>query len=128
MEIKEAQEKIKEFDKVRGWEDCWNIKDLLLNITEEGGEFWNLIKWVNEEKQEQIASIKKKEVSDYIGDTLFLLLKIANQTKVDAQKALEETLEEYEKRMPPEKMREVKHANKLAGGIDNKQNKKNGNS
>jgi len=120
MEIKEAQEKIKEFDKARGWENCWDIKDLLLNITEEGGEMWNLIKWVDDEKQKKIAEGKKEEVSDYIGDTLFLLLKIANQTKVDAQKALEDTLNEYEKRMPPEKMKEVKHANKLAGGIDNK--------
>lgn len=120
MEIEEAQKKVRKFDEERGWGDCWDIKDLLLNITEEGGEVWNLIKWVNEEKQKQIINAKKKEVSDYIGDTLFLLLKIANQTKVDAQKALEETLEEYKKRMPPEKMKEVKHANKLAGGIDNK--------
>jgi len=120
MEIKEAQEKIKEFDKARGWENAWNIKDLLLNITEEGGEVWNLIKWIDDEKQRQIVEGKKEEVSDYIGDTLFLLLKIANQTGVDSEKALQNTLEEYEKRMPPEKMRAVKHANKLAGGIDNK--------
>lgn len=120
MEIEKAQDKIKEFDKARGWENCWDIKDLLLNITEEGGELWNLIKWVNEEKQKQIINDKKEEVSDYIGDTLFLLLKIANQAKVDAGKALQETLNEYEKRMPAEKMKEAKHANKLAGGIDDK--------
>lgn len=120
MEIKEAQDKIREFDKARGWENCWDIKDLLLNITEEGGELWDLIKWIDEEKQKQILNEKRDEVSDYIGDTLFLLLKIANQTKVDAEKALEETLREYEKRMPAEKMKEVKHANRLAGGIDDK--------
>lgn len=121
MEIKELQDKIKEFDKARGWEDNWNIKDLLLNITEEGGELWELIKWVDEEKQKQILNEKKDEASDYIGDTLFLLLKIANQTKVDAEKALDDTLKEYEKRMPPEIMKKVKHANKLAGGVDDKE-------
>ena len=121
MEIKEAQDKIKEFDTARGWENGWNVKDLLLNITEEGGELWNLIKWINEEKQKQVVNEKKEEVSDYIGDTLFLLLKIANQTKIDAQKALEDTLNEYEKRMPPDKMKEVGHANKLAGGVDDKE-------
>ncbi len=121
VEIKEAQEKIKEFDIARGWENGWNVKDLLLNITEEGGELWNLIKWVNEEKQKQIVNEKKDGASDYIGDTLFLLLKIANQTNVDAQKALQNTLDEYEKRMPPEVMKKVKHANKLAGGVDNKE-------
>ena len=120
MNIKELQDKIKEFDTARGWEDNWNIKDLLLNITEEGGELWELIKWVDDEKQKQVLNEKKHEVSDYIGDTLFLLLKIANQTKVDAENALNNTLEEYEKRMPPEVMRKVKHANKLAGGVDDK--------
>ena len=114
------QKKIKEFDMVRGWENSWDIKDLLLNITEEGGELWSLIKWVDDEKQKQIVEKKKEEVSDYIGDTLFLLLKIANQTKVDVQIALQNTLDEYEKRMPPEIMKKVKHANKLAGGVDDK--------
>ena len=64
--------------------------------------------------------MKKDEVSDFIGDTLFLILKIANQSEVDAEKALQDTLDEYEKRMPPEVMQKVKHANKLAGGVDNK--------
>ena len=120
MNIKEAQDKIKEFDIARGWEDNWNIKDLLLNITEEGGEVWNLIKWIDDEKQKKVVEENKGEVENYIGDTLFLLLKIANQTKVDSEKALNDTLEEYEKRMPPEIMRKVKHANKLAGGVDDK--------
>jgi NTP pyrophosphatase (non-canonical NTP hydrolase) len=120
MNIKELQDKIKEFDIARGWEDNWNIKDLLLNIAEEGGEVWNLIKWIDDEKQRKVVEENKEEVENYIGDTLFLLLKIANQTKVDAEKALDDTLEEYEKRMPPEVMRRVKHANKLAGGVDDK--------
>jgi len=120
MEIKEAQDKIKEFDTVRGWEDSWNIKDLLLNITEEGGEMWNMIKWVDDEKQRKVVEENKEKVSDYLGDTLFLLLKIANQTGVDVASALQDTLDEYEKRMPAEKMREAGHANKLAGGVDDK--------
>ncbi len=120
MEIKEAQDKIKEFDTARGWEDSWDIKDLLLNITEEGGEMWNLIKWVDDEKQKKVVVENKAQVSDYLGDTLFLLLKIANQTDVDVGSALQDTLDEYEKRMPAETMKEVGHANKLAGGVDDK--------
>lgn len=121
LSIKKAQENIFEFDKARGWEDKWYVKDLALNMNEEIGELWNLIKWVNEAKQKQIASEHIDKVSDFIGDTLFLILKIANQANIDADKALQETLDEYEKRMPPETMKKVKHANKLAGGIDNKQ-------
>ncbi|MGC9309107.1 MAG: MazG nucleotide pyrophosphohydrolase domain-containing protein [Candidatus Nanoarchaeia archaeon] len=120
MEIKEAQDKIRVFDKARGWDGMWNLKDLLLNISEEGGEAWNLVKWVNEEKQRQVVKEKKQEIEDYVGDVLFLILKIANQTDVDASKALESTLKEYEDRMPPEAMKKLGHANKSAGGYDNK--------
>lgn len=120
MEIKEAQDKIKSFDIARGWESDWSLKDLALNMTEEIGEFWNLIKWVDDKKQKEIISAKKEEASDFIGDTLFLLLKLSNQMNIDASLSLSNTLEEYEKRMPPEVMRKVGHANKLAGGHDNK--------
>lgn len=121
MKIKEAQDKIEEFDNVRGWSGDWFLKDLSLNITEEVGELWDLIKWVKEEKQREIIKEKKEEASDFIGDTLFLLLKMANKMNIDANKALINTLQEYEKRMPSKKMKEVTHANKLAGGHDNKE-------
>ncbi len=44
MQIKEAQNKIEEFDKLRGWSEDLHLKDLVLNITEETGKLWNLIK------------------------------------------------------------------------------------
>jgi len=127
MEIEKAQNMLRDFDKARGWENGWNLKDLLLNITEEGGEMWSLIKWIDDEKQKKVVKEKKAEVSDYIGDTLYLILKIANQTGVDASVALMETLKEYELRMPPEVMKRVGHGNKLAGGHDNKEALNHGN-
>jgi len=121
MKIKEAQDKIKEFDIARNWQNDWNMKDLLLNLTEETGEIWNLIKWIDDkDKEKEITNKNKEEVSDFIGDSMFIILKLANQTNVDAGKALQATLNEYEKRMPPEIMKKVKTANKLAGGYDNK--------
>lgn len=120
MKINEAQKKIEEFDEARGWKGDWHLKDLLLNLNEEVGEMWSLIKWVDEEKQREIVQNKKEEASDFIGDSLFLLLKIANKIGANSEQAIKNTLEEYEKRMPSNKMKEVKHANKLGGGYDNK--------
>jgi len=121
MEIKEAQDKVRKFDEERGWKDNWNIKDLALNITEEVGELWGLIKWIRDEEQKKVIKENKGEVANFTADTLFLILKIANQTGVDVEKAFKEVMEEYEKRMPADKMKKVKHANKLAGGHDEKQ-------
>jgi NTP pyrophosphatase (non-canonical NTP hydrolase) len=120
MEIKEAQDKVKEFDVARGWEDSWNFKDLLLNIAEEGSELWSLAKWVDDEKGKEIIAANKDEASDYVGDVLHLVLKLANQMGVDATEALNQTLSDYEKRMPADIMKKVGHVNKLAGGHDDK--------
>ena len=120
MRIKEAQNRVREFDVARGWDEHWNIKDLLLNITEEGGELWDLVKWIDEEKQKKVVAENKAETSDYIGDVLHLVLKLANQMGVDATGALNQTLSDYEKRMPADIMKNVGHANKLAGGVDDK--------
>ena len=68
MEIKEAQNKVKEFDTARGWENDWNIKDLLLNITEEGGELWDLIKWVDNDKQKQLKLVVSKYKNNFIDE------------------------------------------------------------
>ena len=45
---------------------------------------------------------------------------MANKMNIDADEELKNVLGEYEERMPPKKMKEVGHANKLAGGWDNK--------
>lgn len=121
MEIKDAQDKIKSFDKARGWYNDWNIKDLCLNLNEEIGELWNLIKWIDKEKQKEVIEKNKEEAENFIADVLWIILKMANQMNVDAKKEFNKVLEEYKKRMPADKMKEVGHANKLSGGWDNKE-------
>jgi len=118
--MKESQDKIKEFDRERGWENSWNIKDLCLNMNEEIGELWNLIKWVDEDKQKEIIMKNHAEAKDFIGDALWIILKMANQMNVDAKAEFDKVVEEYKKRMPADKIKEIGHANKFAGGYDEK--------
>ena len=75
--MQESQNKIKEFNDLRGWSDHSSIKDLLLNMNEEIGEFWNLIKWVNAEKQKELINGNKAICEDFIGDMIYLVLKIS---------------------------------------------------
>lgn len=117
MNIKELQRKIKVFNDKRGWSHPIQIKDLLLNITEEVGEFWNKIKWVDVDTQMKTIFENKKEVENDMADLLYLVLKISYICEVDLDKAIKEVMLEYEKRFPLDKMR-GKHGNILAGGID----------
>lgn len=113
----EIQEEIKKFNDKRDWSTPSSIKDLLLNMNEEIGEFWNIIKWVDVPTQQELIKKNKEEVDNFIGDMLYLILKIAYLCNVDAQKAITDVLEEYEKRFPVEKTK-GNHGNTLAGGID----------
>lgn len=113
----EIQDKIKKFNDERDWSRPSSIKDLLLNMNEEIGEFWNIIKWVDTDTQQKLIKENKAEVENFIGDMIYLILKIAYLTEVNSKKAIEDVLEEYKKRFPLEKTR-GKHANTMAGGID----------
>jgi len=121
--MKELQESVAEFNLKRGWNnDPAFLKDFLLNLCEEVGEAWTIIKWVDGETQAKVISEHKPKFEDFIGDSLYLILKMAWILDIDSKKALEETLKEYEVRFPIDKIKKVKHGNPLAGGIDDKHN------
>ncbi len=115
--MKESQDKVKEFNDVRDWSTPEHVKDLLLNMNEEIGEMWHLIKWVDFETQKKMIKENKAEVENFIGDMLYLIFKVAFLCDVDSKKAFEDVMAEYEKRFPAEQTR-GRHGNLKAGGID----------
>ncbi|MCH7568886.1 MAG: hypothetical protein IIA87_05705 [Nanoarchaeota archaeon] len=85
--MKETQDKIKEWNDKRDWSTQEQIKDLLLNMNEEIGEFWNIIKWVDHETQQRLIKENKKEVENFIGDIIYISLKLSYLCGVDSKKS-----------------------------------------
>ena len=54
----DIQDKIKKFNDKREWSKFSSVKDLL-NMDEEMGEFWNIIKWVDTETQQKLIKENK---------------------------------------------------------------------
>ena len=119
--MKESQHKVTKFNIDRDWMNC-DVKDLLLNINEECGEAWNLIKWIGKQEQKELISKQHDQWEDFVGDQLYLIFKIAGLTGVDAQKAFARTMQDYEERFPIEKVKGG-HSNIHAGGHDGKYHK-----
>jgi len=119
--MKQTQEQIKTFNDLRDWSSPGCIKDLLLNMNEEIGEFWNIIKWVDTDTQQRLIKENKEEVDNFIGDMLYLILKISYLCDVDSVKSIQDVMDEYEKRFPADLVK-GKSGNVLAGGIDLKDN------
>lgn len=125
ISFSEAIQIQKEFNEARGWEkDTKFIKDFLLNLCEEVGEAWHVIKWVGYEKQAKLLKEHKLEFENFVGDSLFLIYKIAWLLDIDPAKAYKDVMEEYETRFPADVVKKLKHGNPLAGGVDDKHNTK----
>jgi len=118
--MKKVQDKIEKFNRDREWGEVSEIKDLLLNMDEEIGELWHIIKWVDAEKQKELLEKYKEEVGNFIGDMEYLILKIAFICGINSEEETLKVIEEYEKRFPIDEIKKFKHGNKLAGGIDHK--------
>src|SRR3989344_3741871 len=111
------QNDIKAFNDALEWSKPSSIKDLLLNMSEEIGEFWNIIKWVDVETQQRLVRENKEEVENFIGDMMYLVLKVSYLCDVDAKKGFDDVMTEYEKRFPISKVKGT-HGNVRAGGVD----------
>ncbi len=112
------QKEIDKFSKDRNWDQFHNPKDLLLGIVEEIGEFRNIIKWEQDpQKIRQVLKEKNVEVDDTIGDILWFLSLLANQSNIDIDKSLSRVIDANKKRFPITKTRN-RHTNVNIGGHD----------
>ena len=117
MNLNEWQETVKKFNDARDWSTKGSVKDLMLNMTEEIGEFWNIIKWVDTDTQQKLIKENMVDAENFVGDQLYLIFKIAYLCGIDSEKSIKDVMDEYEKRFP-QKETKGNHGNKLAGGID----------
>jgi NTP pyrophosphatase (non-canonical NTP hydrolase) len=117
LSLMDVQFQIKEFNDERNWSNPSSMKDLLLNMSEEIGEMWSVIKWVDVPTQQKLIKENKAEVENFIGDMLYLVLKVSFLCEVDSQKSIADVMTEYEERFPLDKAKGT-HGNVRAGGID----------
>lgn len=117
--MKRLQKKVGKFVDERKWAETYHVYGVLLNIVEEIGELWNVVKHLekDEEKLKKVVAENKEELEDSVGDITYLVLKLAHILRIDAEEATEKVLKEFEKRFPAEKLR-GHHGNLRAGGVD----------
>ena len=126
--IKEIQAEIGKFADERKWAETYQVYGILLNMIEEIGEAWNVVKHLekNEKLLKKVIVDNKAEMEDFVGDISFLIFKLSHVLGVDVEKALNDRLKEFEKRFPADFMKKHSFAgNRRAGGIDLKYPQKN---
>ncbi len=125
--IKEIQSEIAAFADARNWAETFQVYGILLNMIEEIGEAWNVVKHLEKDEKllKKVIKDNKSEMEDFIGDISFLIFKLSHVLGIDVETALNERLKEFEKRFPANFMKKNSFAgNRRAGGIDFKYQKK----
>lgn len=124
--MRNLQKKVSEFVDERKWAETYHVYGIMLNMIEEIGEGWNVVKHLEKDEKllRKIMNENKEELEDFIGDLQFLVFKLSHVLGVDAETALEKRLVEFEERFPADFMK--KHTfggNRRAGGVDKKYQK-----
>lgn len=99
MQLKKWQHTVKQFDAERGW-DYFHPMEIFLNINEEVAEIWHHFRWVPDAEKQARAELHKHAIEFDVGDLLCLVLKLANQLGVDAERGLERVLAEFGQQHP----------------------------
>lgn len=123
--IKDIQAKISIFADERKWAETYQIYGILLNIIEETGEAWNIVKHLEKDEDllKKVIKESNEELEDFIGDISFLVFKLAHVLNIDVETAIDERLKEFEQRFPADFMKTHTYAgNRRVGGEDRKYN------
>lgn len=109
-------EKIRRFNKERGWDRFHNPKDILIALVSEVGELAECYRWLEEKEIDDIKKdlSKKKIIEEEIADILVYLLILCDKSNIDIVKAVNEKIEKNSKRYPVDKIK-GKHTNFLQG-------------
>ena len=124
--IREIQAEIAAFTDARKWAETYHVYGILLNMIEEIGEAWNVVKHLEKDEKllRKVITDSKVEMEDFVGDISFLIFKLAHVLDVDVETALDARLKEFETRFPADFMSKHMFAgNRRTGGIDNKYKK-----
>ena len=121
--IKDLQTEVGAFADARKWAETYQVYGIMLNMIEEIGEAWNVVKHLEKDEKllKKVIDDSKDELEDFVGDITFLLFKLAHTLQIDVEKSVEDRMDEFKERFPADFMSKNTFAgNRRAGGIDNK--------
>ncbi len=90
LNIKELQQKLKEFAIERDWEQFHSPKNLVMALSGESGELVELFQWLSEKQSFNPQNLD--EVSNEIADIFLYLVRLCDQLKISLPEAVERKL------------------------------------
>lgn len=102
-DIKKLTQDIVDFRNARDWKQFHNAKDLSISLVLEATEVMEHFQWKSIKEMEDYSKSHKKEIGEELADTLYWILLLSHDLKIDVLKALENKMKINNKKYPVEK-------------------------
>lgn len=104
-ELDDLNRRLREFARIRDWEQFHSPKNLAMALTGEAGELIEHFQWLTEEQSYRLPPEKLNEVRLEMADILIYLIRLSDRLGVNLMAAVEEKIELNEKKYPADRVR-----------------------
>jgi dCTP diphosphatase len=101
--VEQLTKRIVDFRDARDWKQFHNPKDLAISLVLEAGEVMEHFQWKNKEEMDKYVIEHKEEIGDELADTLYWILLMSHDLKIDVLDALNRKQTKNEEKYPVEK-------------------------
>lgn len=104
-ELDDLQRRLREFARVREWEQFHSPKNLAMALIVEAAELVEHFQWLTQEQSRTLPPEKMAEVEQELADVFIYLLRISDMLGVDLMHAAEKKILVNERKYPADKVR-----------------------
>jgi NTP pyrophosphatase (non-canonical NTP hydrolase) len=104
-EMEELRDEMREFARVRDWDQFHSAKNLAMALAVEAAELLEHFQWLTEEQSGKLDAQAQAEVRNEIADVLLYLIRLADRLGIDPVAAAQAKLVENARKYPVEKSR-----------------------
>ena len=104
-EMEKLRDQVREFARLRDWDQFHSPKNLAMALSSEAGELLEIFRWLTEEQSRKLDPRAQAAVRAEIADVLLYLVRLSDQLGIDPIAAAQRKLVENARKYPVEKSR-----------------------
>ena len=104
-ELEQLRDALREFSRVRDWEQFHSPKNLSMALSVEAGELVEVFQWLTEAESRAPSDKARAAAAEEIADVLLYLVRIADQLGIDPAAEARRKLAANDRKYPADKAR-----------------------
>lgn len=103
--LEDLRRRLAEFAGERDWEQFHSPKNLAMALIVEAGELVEQLQWLSEDQTMNLTATQQQAVAEEAADVLLYLIRFADRTGIDLERAAWQKIEKNALKYPVDKVR-----------------------